>query len=203
MRRNRNGFSLVELLVVIAIIGFLAASLIVAAAGLNQRAKVEKCTALIRRIDTGCEAYFTKFQDYPSPHAKLTAADKSGGVTWPTVESDTLLFDFLGRSQPLVIGYGPGPARVETLDPFVPFTESETSAFSASPNSVQVLDPWGKSVWYQLPGFTHGTAYPDFSRGPTSSTNSRFDVTSGGPDGEKDSFILKTEPKDDITNWNP
>lgn len=203
MRKRTRGFSLVELLVVIAIIGFLAASLIVAAAGLNQRAKIEKCTALVRRIDTGCEAYFTKFQDYPSPHAKLTAAEKNGGVLWPKVESETLLFDYLGRAQPLVVGYGPGPARVETLEPFVLFSDSETSGFSALPDSVKVLDPWGESVWYQLPGFTHGVNYPDFSRGPSSSTNSRFDVTSGGPNGKKDSFLLKTLPQDDITNWNP
>ncbi len=203
MRTNRNGFTLLELLVVMAIIGFLAATLVVAARGLNQRAKIEKAAKLVLRIDTGCEAYFTKFQDYPSPYARLSAAAKSGGASWPTIQSDTMMFDYLGRSLPLVTGYGASTSKVEWLDPFVTFAESETSGFSATPGSVRIVDPWGGAVWYELPGCPHGANYPDFSRGPSSSTNSRFDVTSAGPDGHKDSFDDKTAPKDDVTNFNP
>ena len=203
MRKQGNGFTLIELLVVIAILGFLAATLVVAAVGLKQRAKVEKTVALVRRLDTACEAYFTKFQDYPSAFARLTAADKQAGASWAPITSDKYLFDFLGRPLQAVTSYGPGGGKIETLPPFLEFTASEVSGPWTGAQSVEIRDSWGNPIWYELPGFTHGSQYPDTSRGATSSTNSRFDITSPGPNGVTDSFSDKTDPKDDITNWNP
>jgi prepilin-type N-terminal cleavage/methylation domain-containing protein len=201
MRRHENGFTLIELLVVIAILGFLAATLVVATVGLQQRSKIEKTTALIKRIETGCEAYFTKFQDYPSDYAKLTTADKAASVSWPTISSDKYLYDYLGMPLTAVSSFGGASAKVEQLTPFVEFTSSELSGAWSGPHSVQILDTWGNPILYELPGFDHGTNYVNTKRGPSSSTNSGFDVTSAGPNGTMDSLILKTAPKDDITNW--
>jgi prepilin-type N-terminal cleavage/methylation domain-containing protein len=201
MQKHANGFTLIELLVVIAILGFLAATLVVGAVGFNQRAKIEKATALVRRIHAGCEAYFTKFQDYPSDYAKLTVADKAAGVSWPTISSDKYLYDYLARPLTAMASWGPGAGKTETLTPFVEFTASETSGPWSGAHSVQVRDPWGNAIWYELPGFDHGTNYVSTKRGSSSSTNSGFDVTCAGPNGTKDSFSDKTDPKDDITNW--
>lgn len=197
-----RGFTLVELLVVIAIIGLLAATLVVAAAGLGQRSKIEKASKLVLRIETACEAYFTKFQDYPSGQAKLTAADKAGGASWAPIQSRTFVFDYIGRPLKAVVAFGPGAGKSATLDPFTEFAESEISGFTATPNTVAIVDPWGQGIWYELPGFAHGTSYPDTSKGASSSTNSRIDVTSGGPDGVAQSLGSKLDPKDDVTNWN-
>ncbi|MEK7467397.1 MAG: prepilin-type N-terminal cleavage/methylation domain-containing protein [Planctomycetota bacterium] len=204
MRKHGSGFTLIELLVVIAILGFLAATLVVAAVGLKQRAKIEKTAALIKRLDTACEAYFTKFQDYPSDFARLTAADKQASVTWPTiVPNDKLLFDYLGRPLQAATNYSAGGGKIEMLSPFLEFTTSEVSGPWTGAKSVQILDSWGNPIWYELPGFAHGSGFLDTSRGQTSSTNSRFDLTSAGANGTADSLTDKTDPKDDITNWNP
>ncbi|MCE9584293.1 MAG: prepilin-type N-terminal cleavage/methylation domain-containing protein [Planctomycetes bacterium] len=203
MRRRGNGFTLLELLVVIAIIGFLAATLVVATVGLKQRSKYEKANALIRRLDAACESYFTKFQDYPSDFPKLTAADKAGGIIWPGgPPKDKHLYDYLGQPLSIVVRFTGASSTSAILDPFVEFSPSEVSGPSAGVHTVQILDPWGGPVWYELPGCDHGTRYPDFSRGPSSSTNSRFDLTSAGPDGHADSFDDKLNPKDDVTNYN-
>lgn len=197
-----RGFTLVELLVVIAIIGLLAATLVVAAAGLGQRSKIEKASKTVLRIETACEAYFTKFQDYPSDKAKLTAADKALGVTWAPIQSRTFVFDYIGRPLNAVVAFGPGAGKSATLDPFAEFSDGELSGSTGTMSTVAILDPWGRGIWYELPGFPHGTAYPDTSKGASSSTNSRIDVTSGGPDGTAQSLSSKLNPFDDVTNWN-
>ncbi|MCC6741037.1 MAG: type II secretion system protein [Planctomycetia bacterium] len=198
-----RGFTLVELLVAIAIIGLLAATLVVASAGLGQRSKIEKAAKMVLRIETACEAYFTKFQDYPSNQAKLTAAAKAGGALWAPIQSRTFVFDYIGRPLTAVVQFGPGAGKTATLEPFAEFAASELSGDPATPGTVAIMDPWGEGIWYELPGFAHGTSYADTSRGPSSSTDSRIDVTSGGPDGTAQSLGNKLDPKDDVTNWNP
>ncbi|KAF0245301.1 MAG: Protein containing Prepilin-type [Planctomycetota bacterium] len=198
---RRNGFTLIELLVVIAILGFLAATLVVAALGLKQRAKIENTAKLVKRLDTACEAYFTKFQDYPSDFARLTAAEKKAGASWPAIASDSYLFDYLGRPLVVVTGYGSGGGKSESLPPFLEFSTSEMSGSWSGAHSVKILDAWGNPIWYELPGFAHGSSHLDTSRGPSSSTDSRFDITSPGPDGSYNPLADKTDPTDNITNW--
>ncbi|MCE9584296.1 MAG: type II secretion system GspH family protein [Planctomycetes bacterium] len=193
MIRLNRGFTLLELLVVIAIIGFLAATLTIAAAGLKQRANIEKTAALIRRMDAGCEAYFTKFQDYPSDYAKLTAADKKSGKVWPAIKSDKYLFDYLAKPMTVTEGFTSAGSKVRDLSPFVEMKDSEVLGPDSGPHSVQCLDAWEGPIWYELPGYAHGTNFPDRS--------AKFDLTSCGANKVGDSLIDKINPLDDVTNW--
>ncbi|MCC6741040.1 MAG: type II secretion system protein [Planctomycetia bacterium] len=201
MRKPTSGFTLIELLVVIAIIGFLAATLIIAAAGLKQRSNIEKTAALVRKVDAACEAYFTKFHDFPSQYAKLTSLDKKAGKTWPTIKSDKYLFDYLGRALTVAEGFVATGAKFKTLDPFCELNASEIGGPDTGVGSVAILDSWQGPLWYELPGYAHGTNYPDRSKGEVSSTDSKFDLTSPGPNKVADSLLDKLNPGDDVTNW--
>jgi len=201
MRRTESGFSLIELLVVIAILGFLAATLTIAAAGLKQRSNIEKTSALVRRIDAGIEAYFTKFHDYPSDYAKLTSADKKAAKVWPTIKSDKYIYDYLGKPLTVTEGFISTGSKIKNLEPFCEMNASEILGPDTGPHTVQVLDAWKGPIWYELPGYAHGTNFPDRSKGEVSSTDSKFDLTSAGPDKICDSFLDKLLPDDDVTNW--
>ncbi|MBI2919969.1 MAG: prepilin-type N-terminal cleavage/methylation domain-containing protein [Planctomycetes bacterium] len=192
MIRNRTqGFTLLELLVVIAIMGFLIGALVVAATGLKARAKIEKTAATIRRLDAGCEAYNTKFQDYPSEYAKLTAADVKSGKKWPVIKSDVYLYDYLGKPLSVVEGFSGGTSKKRNLEPFVEIMESERLGDIMGTKTVQILDAYEGPIWYELPGYTHGANFPDMS--------TKFDLTSLGPD--RTTTWDKLNPIDDITNW--
>lgn len=201
MRRPDSGFTLLELLVVIAIIGFLAATLIIATVGLKQRSNIEKTSAIVRKLDSGCEAYFTKFHDFPSEYAKLTALDKKAGKSWPTIKSDKYLYDYLGRAMTITEGFSATGSKIRTLEPFCEFAASEIKGPDTGPKTVQILDAWEGPIWYELPGYAHGTNYPDRSKGEVSSTDSKFDLTSCGANKVADSFLDKLNPNDDVTNW--
>lgn len=193
MRKPSHGFTLLELLVVIAIIGFLAATLTIAAAGLRQRANIEKTSALIRRLDSGCEAYFTKFQDYPSQYAKLTATDIINKKTNPGIHHDKYMYEYLARPMTVIEGFTTTGAKVRDLPPFVEMNNSEIKGPDSGPLTVQVLDAWQGPIWYSYPGFLHGTNFPDRS--------AKFDLASCGPNKIEDTFLDHINPADDVTNW--
>jgi prepilin-type N-terminal cleavage/methylation domain-containing protein len=191
MTRRNSGFTLIELLVVIAIIGFLAAALVVAAVGLKQRSNIEKSAALVRRLDSACEAYHTRFQDFPSEYAKLTAADKKAGKTWPTIKSDVYLYDYLAIPLTVVEGFTASGAKVRNLEPFLEIKESEMVGTPGVPKTVKIIDAWKGAIWYELPGNTHGANFPDRSQ--------KFDLRSFGQD--MSSTWDNLNPGDDICNW--
>jgi type II secretory pathway pseudopilin PulG len=62
---------MVEVLIVMVVIVILAAALIVIISGVIDRAKVEKCAALIHTLDTGANTYSGLFKEFPplSPYA--------------------------------------------------------------------------------------------------------------------------------------
>lgn len=196
MTRNSRGFTIIELLVVIGIIGFLASALAVAAVGLAARSRIEKSAAIVRRLDSGCEAYHTRFQDYPSTFPKLTAADIKGGVVWPPIVSDVILYDYLAKPLTVIEGFVAGVAKKRALDPFIEVLESERSGTPSAVLSTKILDAWENPIWYELPGFTHGPTFPDRSN--------RFDIESWG--GDRLPFIStggsKLNPVDDVCNWS-
>jgi prepilin-type N-terminal cleavage/methylation domain-containing protein len=201
MRRSK-GFTLIELLAVIAIMGFLAATLVVATVGLKAHAKIERADALIRNLSTGCEAYFTVFRDYPSDQPKLTVADKLAGKAWTAATpGDRFLYDYLCKPQVLAGSYAAAGAKTKTVGPFCEIPDSELSGPDTGKHTVAILDPWGTPVWYELPGFTHGTNFPDTSKGESSSTNSKFDITSGGPNQKLETLGDKVNAYDDRANW--
>lgn len=188
---RKHGFTMIELLVVIAIMGFLVSALVIAAAGLKQRARIEKTSAIIRKLDAGCQAYHTKFQDFPSEYAKLTAADIKGGKKWPVIKSDVYLYDYLCKPLSVVEGFSGGTSKKRNLEPFVEVMESERLGDPSGTKTVQILDAYEWPIWYELPGYTHGANFPDMSQ--------KFDLTSLGPD--KTTTWDKLNPGDDITNW--
>jgi prepilin-type N-terminal cleavage/methylation domain-containing protein len=187
MIRSSKGFTIIELLVVIAIVGFLAAVLAVAAVGLTARSKIEKSSAMIRRLDSGCEAYHSRFQDYPAEYAKLT----KGAPPWPPIKSDVYLFDYLCKPLTVVEGFTATGSQVRPLDPFIEITESERRGDVTGTKTVQILDAWEGAIWYELPGYSHGANFPD--------RINKFDLTSWGVD--KATTWDKLNPGDDVTNW--
>lgn len=62
--RNERGFTLIELLVVIVILGILAAVVVFAVGGLNDKGEDSACKIDTRTIRTAQEAYFAQ---QPSP----------------------------------------------------------------------------------------------------------------------------------------
>ena len=193
MRQANRGFTLLELLVVMAIIGFLAAALTIASAGLKQRSKIEKTGALVRRVDAGCEAYFTHFQDYPADYAKLTAADIKSGKVWPLIHHDKYLYDYLAKPMTVVEGFQATGSKLRNLDPFVEMKDSEVKGPDTGKHTVQALDAWGGPLWYDLPGHPHGANFPDRTQ--------KFEIVSDGPNLINDSILDQLNPVDDVTDW--
>ncbi|NUN47330.1 MAG: prepilin-type N-terminal cleavage/methylation domain-containing protein [Candidatus Brocadiae bacterium] len=183
MRRHSSGFTLLEMLVVIGVIGFLAAALVVAAVGLKARANIEKTSAMVRRLDTGCEAYHTRFQDYPGNYAK-------GAV--PSISDDVTLYEYLAKPLVGIEGYTTaGAPKKKNLPPFVEISPSEVVGDTTATMVAKIIDAWQKPILYKLPGSVHGTNYPDHSK--------KFDIRSLGGDGV--SIYDDLNPEDDVCNW--
>jgi general secretion pathway protein G len=78
-RTNRaqgdEGFTLIELLVVIVILGTLAAVVVFAVGGLNDRGVEAACKAEVQTVQVAVEAFRAKTGDYPATFDDLTTGD--------------------------------------------------------------------------------------------------------------------------------
>jgi prepilin-type N-terminal cleavage/methylation domain-containing protein len=72
-RRLESGFTLVELLVVIVILGILAAVVVFAVNGVQNRAKVSACKADVATVTTAGESYFAQKGTYAADIATLVS----------------------------------------------------------------------------------------------------------------------------------
>ncbi len=69
--RRDGGFTLVELLVVIVVLGVLAAVVVFAVRGVTPRGQESACDADAKSIEVALEAYYAKFNGWPSSEATL------------------------------------------------------------------------------------------------------------------------------------
>ncbi|MCO5171927.1 MAG: type II secretion system GspH family protein [Planctomycetes bacterium] len=123
-RARARGFTLIEVLCVIAIIGILVALL---AAGLNSaktKAKDKATRALIGKVKTALENYFSEFRDYPpdgyDAEDGLNFVEGQGvAVGYPPrhMKGSALLMYYLCRPLVKVTNMGPPPLPNETPDP--------------------------------------------------------------------------------------
>jgi prepilin-type N-terminal cleavage/methylation domain-containing protein len=72
-RRPESGFTLVELLVVVVILGVLAAVVVFAVNGVQNRAKVSACKADVATVTTAGESYFAQKGTYAPDIATLVS----------------------------------------------------------------------------------------------------------------------------------
>lgn len=60
VRRDDKGFTLIELVIVIVILGILAAVVVFAVSGINDRGQTAACKADVKAIDTAAESYYAQ-----------------------------------------------------------------------------------------------------------------------------------------------
>ena len=70
-RQDEGGFTLIELLVVIVILGILAAVVVFAVGGINDRGEVSACKIDTRTLQTSQEAYYAQEGTYAASEALL------------------------------------------------------------------------------------------------------------------------------------
>jgi prepilin-type N-terminal cleavage/methylation domain-containing protein len=87
--RNEKGFTLIELLVVIVILGILAAVVVFAVGGLNDKGESSACKIDTRTLRTAEEAYFAKFSVYALPLAADGPDTDTDGAGNADVDTDT------------------------------------------------------------------------------------------------------------------
>jgi general secretion pathway protein G len=73
-RSGEEGFTLIELLIVIIILGILAAVVVFAVGGIQDRGQTSACEAERKTLEVAVEAYFAKNGSYPANAAAMTAA---------------------------------------------------------------------------------------------------------------------------------
>ena len=60
VKRGEGGFTLIELVIVIVILGILAAVVVFAVSGINDRGTLSACKADVKSIDVAAETYFAQ-----------------------------------------------------------------------------------------------------------------------------------------------
>ena len=88
--QEEGGFTLIELLVVIVILGILAAVVVFAVGGIQDRGQGSACDAEEKTVEVAQEAYFAKYGGYAASATALTQSpDKvlRETPTWPTTSS--------------------------------------------------------------------------------------------------------------------
>jgi type II secretion system protein G len=70
-RHEESGFTLIELLIVIVILGILAAVVVFAVNGIQNKGKAAACNADLASVNTAIEAYYAQNGNYPTAMADL------------------------------------------------------------------------------------------------------------------------------------
>jgi general secretion pathway protein G len=89
-----KGFTLIELLVVIVILGILAAVVVFAVSGINDRGQKAACQTEDATVHTAIEAYFAEWSAYPT--AAQATASPSVLVTGGFLQKDPTLVTYGG-----------------------------------------------------------------------------------------------------------
>ena len=66
LRKSESGFTLTELLIVIIILGILTGVVVFAVQAFSDRGEVAACKTDIKTVETAVEAYYAKFNAYPT-----------------------------------------------------------------------------------------------------------------------------------------
>ncbi len=78
MRKKQSGeggFTLIELLIVIVILGILAAVVVFAVGGIQDKGTTSACKAERKTIEVALEAYYAKHTAYPANYAAITSGN--------------------------------------------------------------------------------------------------------------------------------
>ncbi len=135
---RRAGFTLIEILVVIGVIGILVSLLAVAVTGVRLRAFEEKTLAMMRKLETGCQNYVTKYNAVPPLTGILGGppADPGGkyvmGAGAAYTNSHALHY-WLASSLWVTSGFrGAGAPSISRQDaPLLEFAKGEISTWDA------------------------------------------------------------------------
>jgi general secretion pathway protein G len=75
-RAGEGGFTLIELMIVIVILGILAAIVVFAVGGIQNRGEDSACKANVKTVEVALEAFYAKTGAYPAAndYAALTTA---------------------------------------------------------------------------------------------------------------------------------
>ncbi|MBV8951072.1 MAG: prepilin-type N-terminal cleavage/methylation domain-containing protein [Actinobacteria bacterium] len=88
-RKSEKGFTLTELLVVIAILGILAAVVVFAVGGINNRGQSSACSSDKQALQTAEEAYYAQNNHYTDVPGLLAANFLRTSSQWYTANSST------------------------------------------------------------------------------------------------------------------
>jgi prepilin-type N-terminal cleavage/methylation domain-containing protein len=138
---RRRGFTLIEILVVMAIILTLVGLLATGLGSAREKAKSKSSKALIGRVQTALESYFSEFRDYPpdgydvEPGWTYTANEgvKVGtqGVQQRAMRGTAALMYFLCRPLVKITYMGdPSDPRNKVLTPVGPFLQLDAACYS-------------------------------------------------------------------------
>jgi len=125
VRRDEEGFTIIELVIVIVILGILAAVVVFAVSGINDRGQTAACKADVKAIDTAAESYYAQKGTAAATMTDLVnngflhkdSQIQSGGLTKVTA-SYTITFtpgtgvapNFAGNADTVGAGSGGGAA---------------------------------------------------------------------------------------------
>ncbi len=97
-RAGEGGFTLIELMIVIVILGILAAIVVFAVGGIQDRGTQSACKANVKTVEVALEAYYAKNTAYPAANdfTALTTAPNKFLKTVPTGVSFNAAGDVTG-----------------------------------------------------------------------------------------------------------
>ena len=103
-----KGFTLIELLVVIVILGILAAVVVFAVSGIQDKGKASACKVEARTVKTAVEAYNAQWDNYPVSMAVLTT---TGNAFLDAAPDNITVSSFSATSPPTYAWNTTGPNK--------------------------------------------------------------------------------------------